>query len=514
MSIDPNNLAATAKLTFSDEFNSLSLWNGTSGTWSSNWWYNDEWGLFSQSNGSTLEGNGESQWYINDNYAPTAGVNPWSVSNGVLSITADRASANLQPLINNYEYTSGMLNSWHSFSQTYGYFEISAKLPAGQGLWPAFWLLQEDGDWPPEIDVFEVLGHETDRLYQTVHTDETGEHTMDNFSAYVADMSAGFHRYGVNWQADYITFYFDGVEIGKTATPADLNEPMYLIVNLAVGGGWPGEPDATTKFPATLQVDYVRVYSDIGAAAGGGTTGSTGGSTTGSTGGTGATTGTVTVPTTGSNAIGSAAPESLKGTNLADQIFGEGGNDFIIGYGGEDYLRGGDGNDEIYGGAGFDDLNGNAGNDTIEGEAGSDWVVGGKGDDLLYGGMENDIVLGNLGRDTVDGETGQDTLRGGQEADAVFGGDGNDWLSGDRGYDELYGGPGADIFHGSADCDVEEIIDFSRAEGDRIQLDAGTTYAVSQSGADTIITLGGGSAQMILVGVQASSLAGDWLFFV
>ena len=504
MAIDPNNLAATARLTFSDEFDSLSLWNGNSGTWSTNWWYNDEWELFTDSNGSTLESNGELQWYINENYAPTAGMNPWAVNSGVLSITAEEAAANLQPLIDGYDYTSGMLNSWHSFTQTYGYFEISAKLPAGQGLWPAFWLLQEDGDWPPEIDIFEVLGDDPGRLYTTVHTDEWGEHTFDSYATDVADMSASFHRYGVNWQADFITFYFDGVQVFKVSTPSDLHEPMYLIVNLAVGGYWPGDPDETTVFPATLEVDYIRVYSDINAGSGSGS-GGTGSSNTDN----GKMTGFAEV-----DLLGTVASEKLTGSNLHDQILGEGGDDFIVGYGGEDYLRGGDGNDEVYGGGGFDDIHGNIGDDYLEGEAGNDWVVGGKGEDTLYGGIGNDIVLGNIGKDFIDGETGQDTLRGGQDADELHGGEGNDWLSGDRGYDELYGGPGADIFHGSADTDVEEIIDFNRAEGDRIQLDAGTAYAVSQSGEDTLIALGGGTAQMILIGVQASSLTGDWLFFV
>ena len=250
----------TAKLTFNDNFDSLNIWNGSSGAWSTNWWYNDEWGLYSKSNGSTLSGNAEQQWYINANYAPTDAVNPWSTSNGILTITAKPADAAIQPLINNYKYTSGMINTWHSFSQKYGYFEMRADLPEGQGLWPAFWLLPQDGSWPPELDIMEVLGNDPTRLYTTAHSNATGSHTMKTLGTTVADMSSGFHTYAVDWRQDKITWYFDGKQVFQTATPADMHKPMYMIANLAVGGYWPGSPDASTKFPAEFKIDYIRAY--------------------------------------------------------------------------------------------------------------------------------------------------------------------------------------------------------------------------------------------------------------
>lgn len=138
-------------LTFSDEFNTLSLWNGSSGTWDSNFW----WGA---ANGSTLADNNERQWYIDTGYGPTKSVNPFDVDDGVLTITAARAPAEIRPYINNYEYTSGLLTTFESFSQTYGYFEIRADMPDRQGTWPAFWLLPADGSWPPELDVVEMRG--------------------------------------------------------------------------------------------------------------------------------------------------------------------------------------------------------------------------------------------------------------------------------------------------------------------------------------------------------------------
>ena len=113
MTIDPKNLAATATLTFSDDFNTLNLWNGTSGTWTTNYW----WG---GANGSTLSGNGEQEWYINHLYPQTSTVKPWTVSGGILTITAAPASASIKPLIDNYSYTSGMITSYESFTQKYG----------------------------------------------------------------------------------------------------------------------------------------------------------------------------------------------------------------------------------------------------------------------------------------------------------------------------------------------------------------------------------------------------------
>ncbi|HEY3918347.1 MAG TPA: glycoside hydrolase family 16 protein, partial [Stellaceae bacterium] len=151
-------------ITFDDEFNSLSLWNGTTGTWDTTAPY-----VPLNGNGYSLASNGEQEWYINSTYAPTASVQPWTVNNGVLTLTAAPASPAIQSLIDGYQYTSGQINTYNSFSQTYGYFEMNAELPAGQGLWPAFWLMPENGSWPPELDVMEMLGQNPSTYYTTVH---------------------------------------------------------------------------------------------------------------------------------------------------------------------------------------------------------------------------------------------------------------------------------------------------------------------------------------------------------
>ena len=177
---------------------------------------------------------------------------------------------------------------------------------------------------------------------------------------------------------------------------------------------------------------------------------------------------------------------------------------------GWDFLRGGDGNDQIWGGAGRDDLQGNTGADTVSGGADDDWVVGGQGDDSLFGNPGDDVVLGNLGNDTAAGGAGADVVRGGQGDDVVRGGLEADFLSGDRGNDTLTGGAGADIFNSFAEAGLDRIEDFNRAEGDRLKLEDGAAFTVAQEGADAVVTVGG-AARVVLVGVQASSLTGDWI---
>ena len=214
----------------------------------------------------------------------------------------------------------------------------------------------------------------------------------------------------------------------------------------------------------------------------------------------------------GSDSItGNALANNLQAGPGADTVSGGAGADTIDGGSGQSYLRGDDGNDSIVGGGQFDDINGNVGNDTVSGGAGDDYAVGGKDNDMLFGDGGQDIVWGNLGNDTCDGGDGNDQVRGGQGDDSVVGGAGDDFVSGDRGNDTISGGAGADLFHGSQDAGIDRVLDFSLAEGDRVQLDPGTTYSLAQVGADTIIDMGGGN-QMILVNVQLSTLTPGWIF--
>lgn len=211
------------------------------------------------------------------------------------------------------------------------------------------------------------------------------------------------------------------------------------------------------------------------------------------------------------NIIGSRFSDNIVGDAGQNRLFGGGGDDTVRGGDGINYLRGDEGGDNLIGGMGFDDINGNVGDDTAAGGLGDDWVVGGKDNDVLSGDAGGDLVYGNLGSDTCGGGEGNDVVRGGQQDDLLSGGDGNDYVSGDRDNDTVTGGAGADIFHTFGDAGIDRVTDFNLLEGDRVMVDPGTTYAVAQVGADTVISMTGGG-QMILVGVSMSTLTGNWIF--
>jgi beta-glucanase (GH16 family) len=241
-------------MTFDDEFNTLSLWNGSSGTWDTTY-LGEPLGI----NGFSSTANGEQEWYVNSNYAPTSSVTPWSVdSSGVLHIQAAPASSAISSLIDGYQYTSGRLSTWTSFSQTYGLFEARMKLPAGQGFWPAFWLKPLDGASGEEIDIMEALDANTSQVYTTVHSN-----VLSGGSEYKTDPvvdTTQWHTYAVDWEPNYITWYIDGNAVYKVATPADLDTPMYMILNLALGGTWGGAVAGATNLNNAMEVDWVRVY--------------------------------------------------------------------------------------------------------------------------------------------------------------------------------------------------------------------------------------------------------------
>jgi serralysin len=209
---------------------------------------------------------------------------------------------------------------------------------------------------------------------------------------------------------------------------------------------------------------------------------------------------------------GNSADNTLSGGGGSDMIAGGAGADTIDGGPGQNYLRGDEGADSLTGGSGFDDINGNAGNDTARGGGGGgdDWVVGGKDADLLNGEAGADIVYGNMGDDWCDGGEGADTVRGGQGDDVVLGQVGDDWLSGDRGDDTITGGLGADTFYSFGDAGLDRITDFSVANGDRILLDRGVSYELSQVGPDAVVSLAGGG-HIVLAGVASASLSSAWL---
>lgn len=249
-------------ISFEDSFDQLTLWNDSlsqsdaaQGFWRTQYiWPRD------------VIINDELQFYVDPSLH---GISPFSINNGVLSITAQAAPEHLQADIAGQPYVSGVLTSEKSFAQQYGRFEVRAKVPEGQGLWSAFWLLPSFDQWPqgvnvlPEIDVMEHLGHQPDVYHTTLHTNQTGtlsSHPYDHTEN--ESLSKNFHVYSVIWTAESVNWYLDGQWRAAHPTPADFTRPVHFLLNLAVGGNWPGPPDSSTRFPAHFDIDYVRAYTE------------------------------------------------------------------------------------------------------------------------------------------------------------------------------------------------------------------------------------------------------------
>jgi beta-glucanase (GH16 family) len=188
------------------------------------------------------------------------------IADGHLVIEARREQ------VGNREYTSARLKTQGFGSWKYGRIEARIQIPRGQGLWPAFWMLGDncaEVGWPAcgEIDIMENIGKEPRRVHGTVHgpgySGAQGVSSAYDLSA--GSFADGFHVYAVEWEADTIRWYVDDAPY-RTLTPKDLpgpwvfDNPFFIILNVAVGGSWPGSPDETTVFPQTMLVDYVRVY--------------------------------------------------------------------------------------------------------------------------------------------------------------------------------------------------------------------------------------------------------------
>lgn len=252
----------TWSLVWSDEFEGSSLdpehWNIETGDGS-------QYGL-------TGWGNNELEWYDADNL---------NVSDGMLAITA------LEQENNGYPYTSGRLHTKNKVDIKYGRIEARIQVPAGQGLWSAFWMLPTDsryGGWASggEIDIMEAVNPgsaDEDLIHGTVHYGMAWPFNVSAGDHIELSPVEDFHTYAVEWEQDEIRWYIDdlhyatvtsdnwwsyffaGTEQGYLSAPqAPFDQEFHILLNLAVGGNWPGAPDAQTVFPAQMLVDYVRVY--------------------------------------------------------------------------------------------------------------------------------------------------------------------------------------------------------------------------------------------------------------
>jgi beta-glucanase (GH16 family) len=171
-------------------------------------------------------------------------------------------------------YTSGRINTGGRFSQAYGRFEARIRLPQGKGIWPAFWTLGDNigqAGWPGcgELDIMEAVG-DFSVNHGSAHGPgySGGAALTGTYQLPSGSLADDFHTYAIEWEPDVVRWYVDDV-LYETRTPADVpaggtwvyDHPFFVILNVAVGGGWPGPPDGTTQFPQTMAIDYVRVYS-------------------------------------------------------------------------------------------------------------------------------------------------------------------------------------------------------------------------------------------------------------
>lgn len=246
--------AQCPKLIWSDEFNGTEL--------NQNFW------TYQIGDGCDINlcqwGNNELQWYTNskDNL---------EVSNGTLKIKA------LKQSINNRNYTSARIRTLNKVDIKYGRIEARMKMPVGRGIWPAFWMMPTEnvyGSWPQsgELDIMEYLGHEPNKVHGTLHFGRPAPNNSSTTSSFVKSLSKlqdDFHDYTIEWKENEIKWFVDGY-LYSTKNPLDLNgnrwpfdQKFHFILNMAVGGNWPGNPNSSTVFPQTFEVDYIRVYDIV-----------------------------------------------------------------------------------------------------------------------------------------------------------------------------------------------------------------------------------------------------------
>ncbi|GIH15244.1 glycoside hydrolase family 16 protein [Rugosimonospora africana] len=256
--------AALGPLVWSDDF------NGAAGSAPDG----SKWG---HDTGGSGWGNNELEYYT------TSTSNASLDGNGHLVITARKENpSGYGCWYGSCTYTSARLNTSGKFSQQYGHIEASIKMPRGQGIWPAFWALGDNigsVGWPNsgEIDIMETIGSQTGTNHGSLHgpgysggNPLTGTYTLPNGQS----LADGFHAYAVDWSPNTVSFSVDG-NVYETHTSAEtngnpwaFNHPFFLLLNVAVGGNWPGSPNSSTSFPQQMVVDYIHVYGQSGSGGG------------------------------------------------------------------------------------------------------------------------------------------------------------------------------------------------------------------------------------------------------
>jgi beta-glucanase (GH16 family) len=535
------------ELVFSDEFNGTRL---DKNVWSDQYYYAD---TDENSNpatyGSTSEGNKELQWYTSDSL---------KFSNGQLKLEASKTQVlgheigiaetgyRYHGVEKTYDYKSGIISGHDKRAFTYGYMEMRAKVPQGQGLWSAFWLLPvapgvegridnkgiPQRKWPPEIDVAEVINNES-QVYTTLHM-PGGSYPANGRNHPINNLFTEFHKFAVEWSPTEMKWYVDDILV-QTWTGQTPDEAMYLLANLAVGGdangigpsnpnAWPGYPDPQAAFPTkSMDIDYIRVYQNAEGTLYGGN-------------------GHDRLTRNNGNLYGEAGNDTLtlQGTGLID---GGNGNDIIRGGTGNNILKGGAGNDSIDGGGGNDTADGGTGTDTltlvlsdvttpinitnyrtsgisIPGKMVAtnfenfDLVTGSSNDSVTQSGLVNNVVI--RGNDSIKTGDGNDTLAPGLgKIDFVDGGTGNDLLIlnysvGDTGQGihlvidpnrTNATGSGGIAFRNNTNGSRLDYLDFFGI--DRFQVTGTSKIDVLTTGAGADILIGGKSNDILTGGLGA-----------
>ena len=552
------NVRDSYTLTFEDNFDELSLHteHGDNGTW---------YPLYPRTGLAAHSTAGKSEQYFTfpgdmGSVGELVGIDPFSVNDGVVTLALNPIPQNEQYKTYGLDYSSGMLNTIASFSQTYGYFEARLKFAPGNGIHDAFWMLPIDGNGQVEIDVAEQRGAEPWNVINVVHSLDEGRDISHSKGYTVSTATTEFHTYGVDWQPDYITFYIDGVAVRTLPTWPGLDVPMYMLASLGGGSPYAGDIDASMPFPAEMEIDYIRVYASEATLEKG-------------------------VPF---DKIGTDGDDAMHGTNLGDTLNGGAGDDKIWGGAGDDILTGGGGTedrldggfgDDIYlvyaesdkpaegsgtekgidtvkttlsrytlganleylvyigdgeftgtgnpddnyikGGASENTLNGGSGNDLLEGGHEADLLNGGNGNDIEFGGGGADTLRGNDGDDVLHGDEGDDIVKGDDGHDAIYGGSGYDKLYGGAGDDTLYGGAGKDYMVGGTgndsyvvDLNTDQIVEYTGEGVDIVytSLDEYTlrnnVETVIYTGSGTFTITGNGGDNRIVASVGADTMTG------
>ena len=509
------------KLTFNDDFNTLSAGSGASSTV----WRTD-YGFGGDTNGRdarTFIATGEKQVNVDPDFKGTGskgvGVNPFEVDKGVLTIEARPADASIVDQMWGYKFTSGGLTTRNTFTQTYGYFEARLKLPAESAAFPAFWLYTA-GTNASEIDIMEKRRDDT-TWTATMHDYTTGKDIPQSAAIFTPTSTSEFHTYGVMWTAETVTWYLDGVAVKSVPTPPSMHGPMYMIVNLAV------DSSVTSDFQgADLQVDYIRAYTldDAVAAAGPSVTASgrndilsdvAGAVTLTGMGGndlyivTSAKTvivekageGTDTVQASIDYTLGDTL-ENLTLTGKAITGIGNAANNVLIGNELNNVLIGGAGNDRLDGGLGGDRLVGGTGDDTYVVDDLRDTVVevAGEGRDTVLASI-NYTLGANVECLTL---TGGALLGTGNELDnTLTGNELNNVLVGGAGSDTLIGGAGADLLIGGTGNDGYYIDNAA----DVVMEKANEGFDIIWSSVDYVVPIN--VEQLVLTGTAIRATAGD-----